>query len=250
MENEFIIIPKKIILDGDFSKDYDCKTPYVIAYLMCCCNKIGKCYFSLEDLIIKSGCKPKTGNNKTNERFRKIISGLVKEGILNLDVDISTVNINYLVRCDLNIPYELNKNSQRVNWFSLSVNNYLKILESENELNKFTLTNIYFYILARIYRRNDSINNIRITGGTAEVFWSSQNSIGKDLNLAKVTLNAYLAYLKSLNLIYYGNIGKIEKDNSIIEANNVYATNKEELKDGLKQSKYYWENQGWELVNK
>lgn len=246
----FIMIPKKIILDKNLLKEFDYKLPYVISYLTCTTNKLEKCYFSLEDLIITSGCSLRTGANRTNEKFKNIIRKLIDYELLNLNTNIDKINLTKLLKGRVILPYDINEKGHKINWFSLDMNNYLKIIDSETKLNKMTLINIYFYILARIIKRNDGISNISITGGMAEVFWEKQDNISKDLSISKQTLNTYLKFLKELGLIHYGNIGKIKRDKIIMEAPNVYAINEDELKYGLKQSLFYWENQGWKLISK
>lgn len=248
MNSEFLMIPNKIILDKELLMRYDYKAPYILSYLMCTTNKFEKCYFSLEDLITTSGNKLRTGANRTNEQFKSVIKNFIEFNLLKIDVSIDKVNLTTLLKGQLFIPYDINNQGQRISWFSLDVNNYLKIINSKNKLNKTNLINLYFYILARIIKRNDGINNITITGGSAEVFWENQENMSKDLNISKQTLNTYLKYLKELNLIFYGNIGKVKKDKYIMEAPNVYSINNNELKYGLEQSKYYWKNQGWKLI--
>ena len=110
------------------------------------------------------------------------------------------------------------------------------------------MLNLYCYIISKIIRRNDGVDNINITGGNAEVFWCSQEEICNNLDITKPTLNTYLKKLEELDLIYCDNIGYIKKDGCIATPHNVYAETRDELKEGLKQSKYYWESQGWKVT--
>ena len=82
------------------------------------------------------------------------------------------------------------------------------------------------------------------------MYWDNQDSISDELKISRNTLDIYLKKLNELGLIYYGNIGKITKDGIVRNGNNVYATKGDELKYGLNQSKYYWENQGWKAISK
>lgn len=248
IKSDFLIIPKKVILNKNLISNLGNKLPYTISYLICATNKFNKCYFSLENLITTSGNSLRTGLNRNNEQFRSIIKELVNYNLLSVDCNMDKVNLATLIKGELLKLYDTNDKGQKINWFSVGIDDYLKILNSKTKLNKITLINLYFYILARIIRRNDKIKNITITGGVAEVFWKSQNNICKDLNISKQTLNTYLKHLKKLELIHYGNIGKIKKDKTIMEAPNIYATDEMELKYGLEQSKYYWENQGWKVI--
>lgn len=244
------MIPKKIILGKANREKYGDKLAYILTELILCEDRKGSVKFSLYELISEAGLKPRGGKDGINEEIKSLIGVMIRDNMIFTNDNIESMRITSLIKCKLGDIYDINSNGQKINWFALDINNYLKILNDSSKLSKFTLINIYFYILARIIRRNDNISNIRITGGTAEVFWDSQDFICKELGVSKRTLNIYIKHLKNLELICYGNIGKLTKDNKIREANNVYAENKEELKEGLKQSKFYWENQGWELVNK
>jgi GIY-YIG catalytic domain len=242
----FIIIPKKIILERDYLDSCGDKFTCILTELILSENKQGYVKFSIEDLITTLGIKPRSGEGRMNNQIKNIIEFMVKENILVTDIEINKIRINELIKCKLHVPYETNKDGKPINWFKVNVDDYLKILNDKSKLNKSTLTNIYFYILTRVHRRNAHVENIRI----AEVFLENQDDMCGKLDISKATLNLYLNQLRELGLIFYGNMGKMVKNNTIREANNVYALDEEELKDGLNQSLYYWENQGWKLVSK
>lgn len=246
-KENFIMIPKGVILDREYSVSYSDKFICILTILFLFENKQSYVKFTIEDLIITSGSKPRGGKNGINNKVKSIIKLMIQNGILECDIDTNKITMNGLIKGKLHMPYEINSIGMAINWFKVDINKYSKILDNKTKKSKFTMTNLYFYILARIIRRNDNFSQANCG---AEVFWCSQEEMCNTLNITRQTLNTYLKALSNLGLIYYDNIGKLVKDNTIITPHNVYATNVQELKEGLKQSKFYWENQGWELVNK
>lgn len=244
------MIPKKIIFEKEYVEKYSDKFLYIITELIFSEDKKGFTRFSLEDLIITLGIKPRWGEGRINEQIKSIIELMIENNMLLTNVDMEKTRIDKLIKCKFQMPYDVNNDGKPTNWFKVELNDYLKILNDESKLNKFTLISIYYYILAKIIKRNDGIDNIHITGGSAEVYWDNQESISKTLKISRNTFTNYVNKLNELGLIHYGNIGKVTKDGIVRKANNVYATKKDELKYGLEQSKYYWENQGWKLINK
>lgn len=242
------MMPKKFVLEKVYRDRYGDKGFYILSELIISEDKRNDIKFSIEELVTRLGLKVRRGKDGVNKEIKQTIKLMIDDNMIFTNDDINVVKVGGLIRCTLGDIYEINDSMQKVNWFALDIKNYLKILNDTGNLSKFILINIYFYILARIVRRNDNISNIRITGGKAEVFWDSQDFICEELGLSKRTLNIYIKHLQQMKLICYGNIGRLTKNNKIKKANNVYAENEEELKDGLKQSLYYWENQGWELI--
>lgn len=245
----FIKIPNNLINDVTYIKRYGKRLPYVVTELILHENKMNVSVFSLNNLIVRSGIKPRKGKGNSNEQFRELFKMLIDNGIVELIDSLKDIEINKMIECKLNIPYDYNANGQSVGWFKVNIQDYLKIINSKNKLNRITTINLYYYLLTNIFRRNDGIDNIHITGGSAEAYFDNQNSIIKYLGISKDTLRKHLEELNKLGLIYYNNIGRIVKDNKVKDANMVYATDEEELKEGLKQSLYYWESEGWKLID-
>lgn len=244
----FLKIPKKFILDKSYINRYGDKLLYTISELTLYEDKRGLVRFSIRCLIEGLNMKPKTGKGKINEQFKKIVDTLIEDFILLSDNNINKIDIDKIIKGNLNIPYEVNEDNEHINWFRVEEGDYLKIINSDNKLNKCKLLNIYYYILARIIKRNKEVKDINITGGYAEVFFDSQDLISKQLDISKDTLRKYIKELTKLKLIYSGNIGKITNGEIVKEANMVYSTNEDELREGLKQSKYFWEDKGWKII--
>lgn len=231
---------------------YGDKILHILSYLDCCTTRIGDISFSIENIITTCGLVPKSGKGNINEQFRCIIADLIDKGILEIknNKDISTCKINDFIRCQYTpfIETETLKG-----WFPVYHDNYLKLINDNTDINKLIALKIYYYILARLNRRDthytkegEKLNNkIEVTGGKAEVFWDGYDFICKDLDISDNTLNKYLKYLNGLNLIYYGNVGMVQKDDIKKQANNVYAINETELEYGLKQSELWYEDKGY-----
>lgn len=246
--NVFLKIPKKFILDKSYINRYGDKFLYSISELILYEDKRNILRFSIRCLIEGLNMKPKTGKGKINEQFKTIIDKLIDDFILLSSNDKKSIDIDRVIKGSLNIPYETNEKQEHINWFGVELEDYIKIINSDNKLNKCKMLNIYYYILARIIKRNEEIHNINITGGYAEVFFDSQDLISKQLDISRDTLRKYIKELTKIGLIYSGNIGKITNGEYVRESNMVYAINESELKEGLKQSKYYWEDLGWKII--
>lgn len=245
--NDFIKIPTKIILDKCCLNRYNKKLPYIITELYLAEDRRSKVKITIKELILTLGQKPSRTKGRNIDQFKHLVSLLFEDDIISRD-DNGIISVDSLIKGKLNIPYDYNENNETIRWFKVKINDYFKVIESKNKLNKITLLNIYYYILSRIIRRNNKIENINITGGMAEAFFDTYDSISKHLGVSKNSLKTYTDELRNLKLVYCGNIGKITNGEVIREANMVYATNEDELKEGLKQSKYYWESQGWKLI--
>lgn len=244
---EFLKIPNNVITNAKYKN----KLLSIIVYLSCSENKLNLCKFTfLEFIEFGLWNKPKYGKDGVMSEGKEFIKYLVEDGYLSVNEKLEKITLSTNIVGNLNLRYEINDSGQPIKWFRLRIENYKKILNLKCKLDKNKMLNLYCYILSKIMRRNDKIDNISITGGSAEIFWCSQENICDDLNITKPTLNTYLGKLNELGLIYYGSIGAFQKDGYIIKPHNVYAENEEELKEGLKQSKYYWENEGWKLLGK
>lgn len=238
----FYKLPNKIVCDENY-------TINLICYIMVNRSELGVSKISIEDYIENGlGVKFRSNNIKLNNKIRDQLKWLIKNNIITCNKNIDKINLNTCITLTVKLPYELNDNNKPIKWFKLDMDNYKKILCLQTKLDKNRIFKLYCYILSKILRRNDGINNISITGGNAEVLWCSQKDICEELKISKPTLNTYLQTLKDLELISYSNVGLCRSNGKIMTPHNVYAENEVELKEGLKQSKYYWENKGWIIL--
>lgn len=274
MESKFIMLPNKLVWVYENREDtylykYGDKIINIFTYLQGKTDSFGGSSFTIKDLIVNSGEQPKRGKNKNIEQFRNILINLEKKDIIqnviidsNIDNDKTLENckITDYICCTFNITIEKDENNNNINFFNIDVKKYIKIMcFYKGKCNKLTLLKIYYYINARLKRRKNieingkkmNTNNIEINGGKAVEMHEKLNNIARDLNITEKTLIKYLKELKNMNLILYGNIGKVQKDGKITTANNVYCLNNEsELKEALKQSKLYYLKNGYKVFNK
>jgi hypothetical protein len=256
MRNEeslgYIKLPNKCIWNYKNSEDtyvhLDYRIPYVLTYLDGNRGVYGDVKFTIEDMIISCDKTPKSGKGKTNEQFKNTLNIVVNDlKLMEINKEIEKVKPSELI-----IGYNLEtfKNMER-DYFLVDRNAICGIMNLETKIDIINILNVYFYIVSRLNRRlklTDDDYDIRREGGKAICTFATQKQMMDDLNLSELTLIKTLQILKINKFIYYNNIGKIKKEEQIREANNVYALNTEELKEGLKESKYYWGSNGWKMA--
>lgn len=252
MSDNFIMINKKVVWNDENRKDtftyeYGEKIPYILSYLDSNINRVGQCKFSIEDMVMCSGLKSRTGKGNSNEQFKKILIDLQVKKIIECNKDISLIKASELITCKFNMLLQKDSEGNNCNFFTVETEKYINIIESDTKLNKLTLIKIYYYILSRLWNRNDNGNYV---GGRAEVFYDNLNSISDDLFIATDTFNEYVKELNRLQLIFIGNIGLVTKDGKTKMANNVYSKEIIELKRGLEISKLYYIDNDYVIIGK
>ena len=226
-------------------KKYGNKVVYALCYLDGYTNRFGKCIFSIGDMISFCGLKVDTHKGKSVEEFRNLLIGLANDEIIKeLSCDLNKVKQNELIRCELNIKINKNKDGNNSEFFTINRDSFEKIIDEDTKSKKHNLINVYSYICARIYSRKD---DTACSGGKAEVFNGSDKTFMDDLLISKATLNNCLKDLKDLGLIEYGNIGIVANNKGKKMASNVYALRNNEFEEGLKQSKDFYKESGYSL---
>ncbi|MGY0372496.1 hypothetical protein [Clostridium sp. JNZ J1-5] len=229
-------------------------------------NRFDKTIFTIKDMITSCGLKPKSGrdkdgNGKVNIQFKEILSDLQSKGIIETHkkLKLENVNIDTYINCTFNMPIDKDPdNNNNTNFFTILHENYLEIMDRySGKLNKLTLLEVYYYINARLSRREvitydgkRMSNDIQVNGGKAECFYDSYGSIVKHLKITENTWNIYIKELQSMGLVYYDNIGLVKKDGRTHIANNVYVVDENELSEALKQSKLFYETNGFIVLGK
>lgn len=116
------------------------------------------------------------------------------------------------------------------------------------------LLKVFIYIKSKSYRR---LNNeeIYINGGLSQTCYVSYENIAENTTVNKSLIIKYISILQELNLIKYSNLGSKIKNDIVTDCSNIYAITsicKEniniELKEGLKQQRYYYEQLGYKIV--
>lgn len=218
------------------------KVLYILPYLDLMTNRLNMCNFSLEDMIINADYKLKTGKDSINNQFKTTLQELQLREIIYTNTDFNNVKPKELISCMLNIPFK-KKDDDDTEFFTITHDNFLKILSDDSKLDKITLIKIYFYINARLSRREgEDIDFKHYVGGKSNSFYGTYDTICKDLKITDTVLTKYLKRLQELELVFYDNIGLLQDiaTETIYTANNVYVVDKKELEQALKESKLYY----------
>lgn len=218
------------------------KVLYILPYLDLMTNRLNMCNFSLENMIINAGYKVDTHKNKSVEQFKTTLQELQLREIIYTNTDFNNVKPKELISCMLNIPFK-KKNDDDTEFFTITHDNFLKILRDNSKLDKITLIKIYFYINARLSRRvEEDIDFKHYVGGKSNSFYGTYYTICKDLKITDTVLTKYLKRLQELELVFFDNIGLLQDllEGTIYTANNVYVIDKKELEQALKESKLYY----------
>lgn len=218
------------------------KVLYILPYLDLSLNRLNMCNFSLEDIIVNAGYKLKTGKDSINNQFKTTLQELQLREIIYTNTDFNNVKPKELISCMLNIPFK-KKDDDDTEFFTITHDNFLKILSDDSKLDKITLLKIYFYINARLSRRvEEDIDFKHYVGGKSNSFYGTYDTICKDLKITDTVLTKYLKRLQELELVFFDNIGLLQDllEGTIYTANNVYVIDKKELEQALKESKLYY----------
>lgn len=210
-----------------------------------CNNKVKCC---LDDIIISCGCKPNNHKGCMNDKFKSTLSALQSMEVIKCKYDLLKVKPTQFIIIEYNC-IDVNSEGEEINWYYLLNSARDKIINyKEVNIDNYNLLNVYCYINKKIKKSN---NNIQCTGGKSESCFFTYDTVSSALGFSERSYSKYISILKKLKLIDYGNIGKvIDKRGNISNANNVYVLTssddyKHNLKEGLKESKYFYENLGW-----
>ncbi|AEB77613.1 hypothetical protein ADU80_05045 [Clostridium botulinum] len=246
MNNDnFIMLPNNLVWNNEnkentFLEMYGDKIVHIFMYLACSTNRFNKTLFTIKDIIISCDLTPKSGKNKINDQFKNILINLKSNGIIETDVDFNSIKINECINCKFNMPILKDKFQNNTMFFTISVDDYLSILGNNiSKIDKLILLKVYAYINARINRGEDK----------PQCFYDSYSAICNDLKIHENTFKNCIKQLNDIGLVYFDNIGLIEKNNKVHTANNVYCLNEIELDKSLDQSKDYYCNKGYKIVN-
>jgi len=264
MDNNFIMLPNSLVWNYKNSNNtltvkYGDNIVHILSYLSACTNRLDTTVFCLKDLIEFCGLTPKNGANKTNERFKQVLLQLQQDNIISdCNVDLTKVKVTDCISCKFNMPIQKDKNGNNTQFFTIDMDNYISIMQYQGKLNNITLLKVYYYINARVSRRENITidgqvhkrDNINVDAGKANCFYDSYINICKDLNMTENTYNKYIKQLHDMGLIYYDNIGLVKLNNRTNVANNVYCLNVDELPEALKQSRLYYLDNGYTVIGK
>ncbi|ELC8402631.1 hypothetical protein QYB42_002785 [Clostridium perfringens] len=217
----------------------------IYAYLEHRRTYLDECYFSIEDMIRKLGCKPETGKGRMNDNFKNVLNCLKEDGYIKTSIDFTKTNINKLITVDLIRPEN--------NFFKLEQYQYEWIMNSKSKSKKNNLFKLFCAIKSRIATRHKIEN---IYDGMYEVAFPSYITLSKDTGIGQGNIKKYIDELVEMKLIKYSNLGTIynQSTGETKECNNTYAIYKkgweEELNGSIRLLKQKLKEDGWKLIKK
>lgn len=218
-------------INRDLFDTYDVKEIGVLMYLILHQNKVDIVDCNVKDIVsdLKYGSQSK-------ELFLKAIDGLI---IKNIIVDCMLIKDRLI--CKLNIYDENNEKG----FFKLEYKDIDKILNHENS-DMCNILTMFFYFKSKIISTTDSEDIVK-HGGKACALYGSQKSISSEVGISESTLKKVIKKLKTMELIFYENIGVISKNNTRIKANNVFAFDIHHLYYGLIESYDYYKKDKYKV---
>lgn len=233
IEEGFVKIPNEMILPNEegktMIKDINCKVLPIWIYLKNHECK-GNCYFSLEDMVAECGYKPDAHKGKINDKFKDILSKMIKEKIIieiNIDPKDKQFKANTFIKCKLMDVKE--------KFFTLEDYQYKWIMEYKGKEEKLNLLKVFCLIKARMYRRSEDEG---IHDGIYEVAFPSYKDIAYNCLISESNIKKYIDILVDLKLIKYDNLGQVidRVTGEVKECNNTYAIYKHGWQDELEGS--------------
>ncbi|MBM7835759.1 hypothetical protein [Clostridium sardiniense] len=198
-------------------------------------NRLDVANTTLKKLI--ESCKYSDVPKNINS-FKDILYKLKEIHIIDFQQEIKDKNTFLEINCS-NL---IDKDDGYFNFFKLEQEE-IELIRSNttNNQNFMTQLKVYCYLKARVKKIDGSRNIYERCMGEAEVTWKSYDNITKYTGVSAV--EKAITNLKEIGLIDYINAGN---KNNKIKHNNIYALTKiskdvkGELKEGLKQYRY-WE---------
>ena len=264
MENYFIKLPNNLVwsyTEEEIAlcngKENNLLIP-VLIYLDSHKNRLDKVVFTLEDLIVTCGMKPRTGKGNTIEQFKIILKEIQMFGWLEKEIDYDTIKPKELIKTNFNIIFKKDKDGNDTEFFMLYYKNFEKIIKDKNSDN-LILLKVYCHIISRIHRNTEgylesadkymNYENVIVEYMT-DTYKSIMNQLGIPKNSNKL-FRKYLDILEELELIYSGTIGIIiDKEGYQHVASNVYVEIKSELDRALDCSELYYKDKNYKITGK
>lgn len=223
--------------------------PEILAQLNWRVNKMNTCTFTINGLIRACGYIPKSGNNKSINKFREVLILLhewdyLKNLALGIKENLETISPSTELTCSIDNKF-IKKNGEDIEFFIVDLNTYATLfnLNSSSAFRR-NLINIYFYLSARIpaSTEEDTTND--------HFCYVGQGEIASSLQITRNTVLTCLKALEDSKLIYFGNIGNVSGINrkgevGTIFGKTVYAKTLKDLETGLSYSKSFYSSKGW-----
>lgn len=224
----------------------DNKVIIILHNLYLLTNRKGKANITINYLIEECGYKIA---KNTQIQFKDILIKL--KDIKLIDIDKAIKSYTSMISIDTN---------------KLNIDNNFFIVEDEEiRIIKYNTTNVkeflntikvYYYLKARVNKGN----NVAINGGKSQTTFNTYEDISKYTLISEANIKKYINKLQSIDLIKYDSLGykyKIDNIKLKTECANIYALTRiskefidADLKEGLKQQKYYYEEKGYIITKK
>ncbi|WP_055070701.1 hypothetical protein [Clostridium massiliamazoniense] len=245
-KNIFIKIPNYFVKsskegNGGLLKEVDNKLLLVASYLYLKKDLIGESSTTLEDIILETGYKPKAGEGKNNEIFKKMLIKLQNKGLISGVTE--DLKLKELIKIKTNF-FETDDDNKDICFFIIDYSIFRKIVEINN-VDKAILYNLYCYIKSCIKTIDKNIDQV-VQGGNYPVAYPSYQAIAKNIGINEGTIKKYLDILVENKLILFGNAGvysPVGNKKAVYESNNTYIIYKnEESVDMLKEAIKFYKN--------
>lgn len=256
MSDNYIKLPNNIVWDKNNEESlckYNNKLLSAICYLNFSINLAGSCCFTLDDMITSCGLVTRTGLGNTIDQFKLILKDLQKMQWLDGKLNIDSIKPKQFIKCNFNPIFKKDDMGNDTEFFKLSYDKYIKIMNDNSKLDKSITLKVFCYITARMRRNTKEGQENRdihwLEDTCVECFYEKYETICEDLDISETTLTNNINLLQNLGLIFFGNIGLVKyKNYASYPANNVYAETEEYLKYGLSLSKKYYKESGFEII--
>ena len=248
-EDYFVKIPNCFVYCSDGEEisfmEMDKNNKHLIALLYALNNRvniIGVCGFTIEMLLEDMGLKPNSRKGEINEKIKAQLLLLEDYGyIVDVSKSLRDAKVTTPIKC--RIDEDLFGNS-----FFMLYNSDYELIMGREDLDieeKFSMLNIYGYILAR-YEGDYKVEKYR-----DNFTYFKMDDATKHLNVAKNTFIKAKQLLKEANLIKADNIGKVKIKtkntkgktvNKVTNCSEIYAFTSIGLFKGLESSRNYYKN--------
>ena len=219
----------------------DNKVFYVMNDLYLLTNRCGSATVSINYLITRCGYSV---NKQRQSDFKNILIKLKELNYINFNNNLKSYND--IIEIDTN---NLNVDSE----FFIAEAEEIELIKNNTSDKRecLNILKIYYYLKARVHKGVDIMKD----GGRSQTTFNTYEDISKYTYISEANIKKYIDKLQDINLIKYTSLGyKYKANNKKLktECANIYALTKisnecidNDLKEGLKQQKYYYEKEGY-----
>ena len=188
-------------MNREFLKQHNIDSILILSILLKNYTNRGEIVFSINYLLDELRIK-RTNTNRIN-KVKQILNSLVKDNVLNTNIDFMSIKNNDIVRVD----YELVKDNFTI-VYDFEVE---EILNADTTIDKYAMFYLFVFI------------KYRLNTNTQVMYWSIKD-MAKEMNTkSNKTVLGYIDMLEEIGLLKIGKVGmRVFADNTIKQANNIY----------------------------